>query len=190
LDQTKTELASTKTERDNAKSAEAEAEKKADDLQANLKKTQKDLEDSQNSLAAWKELGIPIAQAREILNSLKQVREEKDALEAEKAIIYAKAKKLEAKLKELTNQGDDPELPEGLSGKVLVVDPRYDFVVLNIGEKQGVLPRGKLYVSRNGKLVGKLVISDSIQANNCVATVMDGWKQSDVMEGDQVYYLN
>ena len=188
LDSTTKELVSTRTERDSAKSAEADAVKKADDLQASLNKTKQDLESSLNKLAQWEVLGIPIAQAREILTSLKRVTEEKDALEAEKAIIYAKAQKLSAKLKELQGDHVEVEEPEGLSGKVLVVDPKFDFVVLNIGEKQGVLPHGKLLVHRNGKLVAKLVITDTITSNQCIANVMPGYKQSDIMEGDQVFY--
>jgi len=190
LDSTTKELASTKTERDSAKAAEAEAVKKADDLQTALTKTQGDLKSSQDKLAAWEVLGIPLAQARDILTSLKRVTEEKDALEAEKAIIYAKAKKLQAQLDDIVGKNHDPELPDDLSGKVVVVDPKFDFVVLNVGQKQGVLPKGKLLVHRNGKLVAKLVVTDTITDNQCVANVMPNYQQSDIMEGDQVFPAN
>ncbi len=71
---------------------------------------------------------------------------------------------------------------------MLVADPRYDFVVLDIGEKQGVLEDGKLLVNRNGKLIAKVKIK-SVQADRCIANVMPGWKLGDVMEGDQVPLL-
>ncbi len=77
-------------------------------------------------------------------------------------------------------------MPEGLAGKVLAVDPKYEFVVLNVGEKQGVLADGQMLVSHNGKLVAKLRITDDIKDDKCIANVMPGWKFSDVTEGDTV----
>ena len=71
-------------------------------------------------------------------------------------------------------------------GKVLAVDPKFEFVVLDIGEKEGALENGQMLVNRNGKLVAKIKITDSIQPNRCIANVMPGWKLGDIMEGDQV----
>ncbi len=67
------------------------------------------------------------------------------------------------------------ELPEGLKGKVMVVDPKYDFVLLDIGQRQGVLEDGQMLVNRNGRLVAKVKIK-SVQADYCIANVMPGWK--------------
>jgi hypothetical protein len=47
---------------------------------------------------------------------------------------------------------------------------------------------GKLLVNRNGKLVAKLKITEDIQNERCIANVMPGWKLSDIMEGDEVFY--
>jgi hypothetical protein len=189
LTQTKTQLVGAQQERDAAKSTAAEAVKKAEDLQANLAKAQQDLVASKDKLAAWEALGIQITQARDILNSLKRITDEKNVLEEEKAILLTHANKLQAKVNELTGVVTETILPEGLSGKVLVVDPKFDFVVLDIGEKQGALPHGKLLVSRNGKLVAKLVITENISQTQCVANVIPGpWKQSDIREGDLVFY--
>ena len=66
-------------------------------------------------------------------------------------------------------------LPAGLKGKVLVADPKWNFVVLNVGEDQGVLERGELLVNRNGKLVAKVVVR-SVQKDRCIANVLPGWE--------------
>jgi len=42
-----------------------------------------------------------------------------------------------------------------------------------------------LLVSRDGRLVAKVIISD-VQKGRCIANVMPGWKLTDVLEGDQV----
>ncbi len=188
LDKTKQQLATAKQERENAVAQQAEAEKVLATAQDNLKKTQADLDEARDKLAAWEALGIPITEARRILSSLKQVQDDEAALQTEKDIIYAKAVKLQSKLDAILNPGTDPEMPEGLRGKVLAVDPRYDFVVLDIGQKEGVVENGKLLVNRNGKLIAKLAVTEDIQPERCIANVMPGWKLSDVLEGDEVFY--
>ena len=76
-------------------------------------------------------------------------------------------------------------LPASLDGKILVVDPKWDFVVLNIGDDQGVLQDGQLLVSRDGKLVAKVIVR-SIEKDRCIANIMPGWKLGQVIEGDEV----
>jgi hypothetical protein len=72
-----------------------------------------------------------------------------------------------------------------LRGKILVVDPRWDFVVLNIGQDQGVLENGELLVSREGRLVAKVIVR-TVEKDRCIANVLPGWKLGEVIEGDEV----
>ena len=93
---------------------------------------------------------------------------------------------LQTELKRYTgDRAPEVPLPAGLRGKVLAVDPKYDFVVLDIGGNQGVLEHGTMLVNRNGKLVGTVRIT-RVEPNRSVANVIAELKQSDVMEGDQV----
>ena len=75
--------------------------------------------------------------------------------------------------------------PAALRGKILVVDPRWDFVVLNVGDDQGLKDHGELLVSRDGKLVAKIIVR-SIQKDRSIAYIMPGWKLGEVIEGDEV----
>jgi hypothetical protein len=187
LERTNTLLVATQAERDTAVQTAADQTKRAEELADTLKKTQEDRDAAQNDLAAWKALGIPIENIKTTLASLKTVTEERDAIADEKKILLATNHKLTEKINSILNPEYEVQLPAGLKGKVLVADPRYDFVVLDIGEKQGVLEDGKLLVNRNGKLIAKVKIK-SVQADRCIANVMPGWKLGDVMEGDQVLY--
>lgn len=187
LDLTKTELTSTKEERDKAMAEAADATKKANGLAENLKKTTQERDGAQNELAAWKALAIPIEQIRATLASLKTITEERDALTMEKKILIANNNKLQDKLNTLLDAEYVVKMNDGLKGKVLVTDPKYDFVVLDIGEVQGVKEDGQFLVNRNGKLVAKVKVR-SVQPNRSIANVLPGWKLSDVMEGDQVLY--
>jgi cell shape-determining protein MreC len=66
---------------------------------------------------------------------------------------------------------------------VIAVDPKYDFVVLDIGGNQGILENAKLIINRDGKFIGKVRVT-SVEPNRSVANVMPEWKQDDIMEGD------
>ena len=186
LDQTKTELASTKDERDKAQAEAADQSKKAAMLADTLKKTQTDRDIAQTELAAWRALGIPLGNIKATLASLRTVTDERDAMAEERKILLASNQKYKDKLDEILNPEHAPEMP-GVKGKVLVADPKYDFVVLDVGQVQGAREAGQLLVHRDGKMIAKVKIK-SLQQNRCIANVMPGWKISDVMEGDQVLY--
>jgi hypothetical protein len=76
-------------------------------------------------------------------------------------------------------------LPAALRGKVLAVDPKWNFVILDVGENQGILEYGELLVNRNGKLVGKVIVRN-VQKDRSTANLMPGWEIGEVIEGDQV----
>jgi hypothetical protein len=84
-------------------------------------------------------------------------------------------------------EGEDAtiKLPADLKGKILVVDPKWDFVVLNIGDNQGVIQDGELLVSRDGKLVAKVIVR-TVEKDRSIANIVPGWKLGEVIEGDEV----
>jgi hypothetical protein len=69
------------------------------------------------------------------------------------------------------------------------VDPKWDFVVLDVGEKQNVVPHGVMMVSRDGKLIAKVKIV-SVQTDRSIANIMPSWRLGEVMEGDLVLSKN
>jgi hypothetical protein len=187
LNTTSNELVQVTAERDDAQTKEVAAEKKASDDDAALAKVTGERDDAQNQLAAWKALGIPVEQIHATLESLKTVTADRDAVATENKILNGEVVKLKNKINLIIDPEYTVELPEGLKGKVLVTDPRYGFVVLNIGEKQGVLENGQMLVDRAGKLVAKVTIK-SVQQDRSIANVLPGWNLSDIMEGDEVIY--
>jgi hypothetical protein len=77
------------------------------------------------------------------------------------------------------------KLRSNLKGTILVVDPKWDFVVLSIGADDDAVEDGEMLVSRDGKLVAKVIIR-SVQKNRCIANIVPGWKLGEVIEGDVV----
>src|SRR5665213_406717 len=185
LAQTKQELASTQSERDKAV-ARAEAQsKRADDLSDKLAKATQDRDVAQNQLAAYKATSLTPDQILQLTKQLKDANNEITAINGEKAVFQRKLMEKTVELASLIGPNTDILLPADLKGKVLVVDPKWDFVVLNIGDDQGVIPAGEMLVSREGKLVAKVIISN-VQKDRCIANVVPGWKLGEVFEGDEV----
>jgi hypothetical protein len=184
-DQLKATLATTTTERDEAV-AKAEAQnKRANDLAENLAKTQKDRDDAQAGLAAYKATGQT---AEQVLALAKDLKELQDSLAEAKVVntgLMAKVSNLQFELDKFRGVIHIVYLPQNLQGKIVVADPKWDFVVLNIGLDQGVKTDGELLVSRGGKLVAKVIVR-SVQKDRSIANVMPGWKLGEVLEGDQV----
>jgi myosin heavy subunit len=192
LDKTKTELAQTQAtlkatteEKEKALVDAAEQKKRADKLTDDLTRTRGERDDAQRELAAYKATGLT---PQEIVGANKKIKGLEDNLsasETENKILSQKIKNLNNELAQYKPNPQPVQLPAKLEGKVLVSDPKWAFVVLNVGEDQGILERGELLVNRDGKLVAKVKVS-SVQKNRSVANVLPGWQLGEILEGDQV----
>jgi cell shape-determining protein MreC len=178
LGKTETELASTIRKLGDEK-------ERANGLKADLDTAKEDLSQKNMKLASWDGLGMTPDQIKGVISDNKRMKVANDVLEEEKQVMQNMVAKLEKRLKSYTEQTTEVEepLPAGLKGNVVVVDPKWDFVVLDIGEKQNVVPHGVMMVSRDGKLIAKVKIV-SVQPNRCIANIMPQWRLGDVMEGD------
>jgi len=185
LNTTKQTLATTTDERDKAVADLASQTKRADKLTEDLKKTTTERDDAQANLASYVSTGYTPPQ---ILAMGKEYKELQTAIKEAALVNKAQAQHI-ARLTNELNIYKIAEyivpLPPTAKGKVLVADPKWNFVVLSFGEDQGALANGELLVNRNGKLVAKVKIS-SVQKERCVANVIPGWQLGEVLEGDQV----
>ena len=77
----------------------------------------------------------------------------------------------------------------GLEGKVLAVNPNWSFVVLSIGDRQGVVSGASLIVKRGGNLVAKLRVT-SVEPSTSIADIQPGSaaKGVTVQPGDVVIF--
>ncbi|HTB84742.1 MAG TPA: hypothetical protein VK742_13890 [Candidatus Sulfotelmatobacter sp.] len=185
LSDTEQQLADTQADRDKAVARADAQSKRADDLADKLATATQAKEDAENALAAYKSTDLTPEQIIKLGKQLKDANAEIAAITSEKGVISRHAASLQAKLNQLIGVTPTIELPADLRGKVVVVDPKWDFVVLNIGDKEGVLQDGELLVSRDGKLVAKVIVR-SVQGDRCIANVVPGWKLGEMFEGDDV----
>jgi predicted nucleic acid-binding Zn-ribbon protein len=81
------------------------------------------------------------------------------------------------------------QMRQGLTGTILAVNQAWNFVVLSMGDRQGVVPNAEMLVQRGNQYLGKVRVT-SVEPSTSIAdilvrTVPRGFT---VMPGDQVIY--
>jgi hypothetical protein len=186
LRQTQSDLADSNAARDKANATATAQTKRADDLNDKLTKATQERDDAQNDLAAYKATGQTPGEIAGLVTTYKNSQDALDVANQEKVVLMRTVTRLTNELaKVLGTEEFVVKLPADLKGKILVVDPKWDFVVLNIGDDQGVLPDGELLVSRDGKLVAKVIVR-TIEKDRSIANIVPGWKLGAIIEGDEV----
>lgn len=184
LAQTKTQLADAVTARQKAEDNLAKAQTQISDLTDKIAKTSQERDDAQGQLAAYTGTGLTAKQVADLNKTLTQTQIALDVANQEKLVLTHTVARLNSQLNEILGTTPWVVLPAKLKGTVMAVDPKWNFIVLNVGEDQGVLQHGELLVSRDGKLVAKVIVS-SVQKNRCIANLVPGWQLGEVIEGDQ-----
>jgi hypothetical protein len=86
-------------------------------------------------------------------------------------------------LKDAINRSKTGAMP-GVSGKVTFVDRTWNFVVLDVGLSNGVVPNGELIVYRGRTFLGKIRVT-KVDPNDAVAEILPDLK-GDIQIGDSV----
>jgi multidrug efflux pump subunit AcrA (membrane-fusion protein) len=184
LDKANKALADKTTALEATSSRLAEQEKRANQLNEDLTRVTGERNEAQTELSVFKQLAVTPEQIKGFKEQLAKSNEERDRFIDENKILTRSRNELLVKLSRYEGEEIDPRMPP-VHGKIVAVDPKYDFVVLNVGGNQGLVENGKLLVNRDGKLVAKVRIT-KVEPNRSIANIMPDWKQADVMEGDQV----
>jgi hypothetical protein len=183
---TTAKLTETTAQLTEATAKNTELEKQNPDLTDKLTKQTARADADDQLLERWRTLPPP-EEIKVRLAELVTTKKSLDAVVAENKLIKASRDEYMARYFALVEPDAAVALPPGLKGKIMAVDPKYDFVVLNIGDEQGVKERGEMMVNRKGKLIGKVRIT-SVQKDTSVASILPAWQRGEIMEGDQVLY--
>ncbi|HIE11305.1 MAG TPA: hypothetical protein EYP62_06785 [Kiritimatiellae bacterium] len=174
-------------------------------VQQQLAAVQSELQDAKEQIAALnsqleaKEVELAQAQAR-----IQQLQDDKALLEREVedtrqelAQAQDKARDLEDQVTALEHTVRDLEarlgeriaaaVPRGLSGNVLIVNRPWNFVVVDLGSDDGLVPNIELLVHRGDRLVGKVRVS-TVRDSFSVAEIVRDWERLPIQEGDRVLY--
>ena len=182
-------LGTTRKELETQTSRANNLDKLKNELTTQLAEAKSARDDADQKLIRWEAIGLTPDQMIATIADLKNTRVQRDAFIEENKLFLRENKRLQAKINDLIGDEQPVLLPVGLKGHIVAVDPKYDFVVLDIGGDQGVLERGVMLINRRGVLVGKVRIS-SVAPQRSVANVLPDSKNPslEVMEGDQVIY--
>jgi hypothetical protein len=185
LDATTRALAQTKTELDSANGKITELNAQNTALNDKLKGAVAKSDKFEADLEKFSKLGVSPEQIIQLQADVKKSAVALAGVNAENKLLLTKVDEKEQELQRLRGTSTNVVEPSGLKGKVVAVDPKFDFVILNIGYEQNVLANGVMMIARDGKLIGKVRIA-SVTSNKCVANILPDWRRGDVLEGDEV----
>ncbi len=187
-DAVKADLETAKKAEDEAKKAAAAESQKAAAAAQETNKAKQETEAIKIQSAEYfdlTKLGLNPPLIRKIHEELPKAKEELSLLKTEQRLAQVQALKNKGELDALLNPKGAVVLPAGLIGKVAAVDPKWDFVVLDIGANHGLLKNGEMTISRGGRLVARVKLS-KVETDYAIANVMSGFKKSDIHEGDDI----
>ena len=127
----------------------------------------------------------------ELQAQLDETRRQLENAENEKALLAEKSRGVQepALSTEVRRQRTVSTGRPGLRGTVLAVNQAYNFVVLNLGGRQGVESNSEMLVLRRGTLIGKIRVS-SVEPATAIGDIIGSTltRGVQVQPGDNVIY--
>lgn len=188
------QLGEAKSELDKAKEDLAAAEEKATTAEAQLAEATTDAEAKDTRIAELEQQlaeGAPAAAPTEG-GDVTAITAERDELRTVVAGLEDRAAGLEAQVAELKRKEQarqKSQMRQGLQGTILAVNQAWNFVVLSLGDRQGVVPNAEMLVQRGGQLLGKVRVT-SVEPSTSIADILVRTvpRGLSVMPGDTVIY--
>lgn len=123
---------------------------------------------------------------------LEDAKQQLQAAEDEKKVLADKVQAAQDKaaaLEEEKKRNQSGTNKPGVHGTVLAVNQAYNFVVLSIGERQGLAQNSELLVMRSGTLIGRVRIS-SVEPTTSIGDIINNSlpRGVEVQPGDTVVY--
>jgi hypothetical protein len=163
------------------------------DLQSKLAARETEVADMQKQLEERSVLGTaPGASITELQAQVADLRRQLDIGEKEKALLTDRTKALPERAAvpdDSVKRRETTAKKPGVRGTVLAVNQAYNFVVLNLGNRNGVEPNSDMLVLRGGTLIGKIVIS-SVEPATAIGDIITNSlaRGVQVQPGDSVIY--
>jgi len=169
-DQVATQIASIQADATAAKSQVEALTTRATAAEAKVTAAEADVASANKALEDYKTANVAPVQAG-------PSPEDKAVVEELKTVNIKLSQDLEAAKAQLDVVQKDKDartalkMRDGIEGRVLAVNPAWNFVVLNLGDKQGVVNNAELLVKRGRQLVGKVRIT-SVEPSTSIADIV------------------
>lgn len=186
-DATATEAATAKAEAQKAKDALDAAQKESESQKTEIAKL---TDQVAKGTGTGSTIGAP--GSSELEAKLKEAETKAAELEQVNKTLTARVKEVENEEQSLKQEKEHREkqmMAKGLEGQVLAVNRGWNFVVLSIGDRQGVTMNAQMIVKRGDQMVAKVRIS-SVEPSTSIADVVPGSAAQGVavQPGDRVIY--
>ena len=160
---------------------EIELQSAVEQLSVAAAQREESLMQARRELARWSAIGEPPEKVSALVHSHRGMTQTMAKLIAQRDALMQK----QAHLTPIATGSDGaPQMPP-LQGSVLVVDPKWNFVVVDRGEADGLRERGVLMVRRGGNLIGKVRLT-RVEAARSIGDILPEWQQAQIREGDEV----
>ena len=128
----------------------------------------------------------------ELQAQLDDARQQLDGAEREKSLLSEKLQSVKERSSQLEDEKKRRSVARGkvgVRGTVLAVNQAYNFVVLNLGGRNGVEPHSEMLVVRDGTFIGKIRIS-SVEPATAIGDIITSTlaRGVQVQPGDIVIY--
>ena len=201
---TQSDLSSTKDILKNTEQNLTEQKAKNQELTLQANKLSKDLETTQSDLTTTNsklkdtadqleklEVGLKGKKPEDLFKEIGDLGEAFKAKEQENKLLSSAKDKAEGELKKLK---EISEMAKGtgsrslnVSGKVLAVNPTWNFIIVDVGKRNEVFENATLVISRGDTIVGKAKVA-TVDAQTSVADILPGTPAGAVEVGDQVTF--
>ncbi len=157
----------------------ADATNQLAQTKADLAEKSATIKNIQDGLAA---VGITnINNIAELRDRIVSMGEENGVLGKQLTVLHAENEQLKAENEELKTT------PVGLRGHVSLVQGKWGFIVMDIGQSQRVRPNAEFLVYRDSKFVGKVQVV-SVAVNNSIAQILPDYLKRPPQPGDLVVH--
>ena len=176
LESTKAELQRTQNELENAKNEIVQLHEtiQAKDAELAEKKTQiAELEEEKGSLEI---------QVADLNDQIASMQDQIATLEEEKAMLEAQLAKCDAEV----NAGNT-NMKLGTKGKLVYVNPDWNFGVIDIGVAEGSQAGGEMMVRRGDQMLGRIRIS-AVKDAISIVEILPDYQMDTIKEGDDVLF--
>jgi hypothetical protein len=170
----------------------ADLQSHLDTNQAEIASLQKRADDAEKAAKTPETPATAGPSLAQLQAQLDDARRQLDGAEKEKAFLSDKLQSAQERTvppQEERKRRETSVRRTGLRGTVLAVNQAYNFVVLNLGARQGVEPNSEMLVLREGTLIGKIRIS-SVEPATAIGDIISSSlaRGVQVQSGDIVIY--
>jgi regulator of replication initiation timing len=191
-DKLSAELGEARAESDKAKEAAAAAQAEIEPLKQDNEAKDQRIAQLEERIAQLEEGQGPSPEAAPGAEEITMMQARLSELETVNQQLQDQNTALSTQIAELKRRDEGRQkmqMRQGLSGTILAVNQAWNFVVLSLGDRQGVVPNAEMLVQRDGQYLGKVRVT-SVEPSTSIADILVRTvpRGLSVMPGDRVIY--